>query len=161
MPAHTWSDLHDCTCKHMFTSLSLQLEGLYRGLTVINQENNFCISCIIWSWIEVILWFPGGASCKEPTYQCRRDVRDVGSTPGLGRSPGGGQVIHSSILAWRIPQTEEPGRLQSMESQTEGHNWGNLAHRDIIFFCKGSKIIHLYRVDLCPQPEMASMEALK
>ena len=29
---------------------------------------------------------------------------------------------HSSILAWRIPWTEEPGRLQSMESQRVGHN---------------------------------------
>ena len=33
--------------------------------------------------------FPGGASGKEPAYQCSR-VRDSGSTPGLGRSPGGG-----------------------------------------------------------------------
>ena len=31
-------------------------------------------------------------------------------------------VIHSSILAWRIPQTEEPGRLQSMGSQRVGHD---------------------------------------
>ena len=30
-------------------------------------------------------------------------------------------VTHSSILAWRIPWTEEPGRLQSMESQRVGH----------------------------------------
>ena len=29
----------------------------------------------------------------------------------------------SSILAWKIPWTEEPGRLQSMESQKVGHNW--------------------------------------
>ena len=29
----------------------------------------------------------------------------------------------SSILAWRIPWTEEPGGLQSMGSQTVGHNW--------------------------------------
>ena len=29
---------------------------------------------------------------------------------------------HSSILAWRIPQTEEPGRLQSMRLQTAGKN---------------------------------------
>ena len=28
----------------------------------------------------------------------------------------------SSILAWKIPWTEEPGRLQSMESQKVGHN---------------------------------------
>ena len=32
---------------------------------------------------------------------------------------------HSSILAWEIPWTEEPGRLQSMGSQTVGHNWVN------------------------------------
>ena len=30
-------------------------------------------------------------------------------------------ATHSSILAWRIPWTEEPGRLQSMESQRVGH----------------------------------------
>ena len=30
---------------------------------------------------------------------------------------------HSSILAWEIPWTEEPGKLQSMESQRVGHNW--------------------------------------
>jgi len=31
-------------------------------------------------------------------------------------------VIHSSILAWRIPWTEEPGRLQSMGLRTVGHD---------------------------------------
>ena len=30
---------------------------------------------------------------------------------GSGRSPGEGMAIHSSILAWKIPWTEEPGRL--------------------------------------------------
>ena len=42
------------------------------------------------------------------------DVRDMGSIPGLGRSPGGGNGTHSSILAGRIPWTEEPVGLQSM-----------------------------------------------
>ena len=32
-------------------------------------------------------------------------------------------AIHSSILAWKIPWMEEPGRLQSMGSQRVGHNW--------------------------------------
>ena len=32
-------------------------------------------------------------------------------------------ATHSSILAWKIPWTEEPGRLQSVGSQTVGHNW--------------------------------------
>ena len=34
-----------------------------------------------------------------------------------------GMATHCSILAWRIPWTEEPGRLQTMESQRVGHNW--------------------------------------
>ena len=32
-------------------------------------------------------------------------------------------ATHSSILAWKIPWTEEPGGLQSMGSQRVGHNW--------------------------------------
>ena len=32
-------------------------------------------------------------------------------------------ATHSSTLAWNIPQTEEPGRLQSMGSQRVGHNY--------------------------------------
>ena len=41
------------------------------------------------------------------------EVKDAGSIPGLGRSPGGGHGNPLSILAWRIPWSEEPGRLQS------------------------------------------------
>ena len=33
-----------------------------------------------------------------------------------------GKAIHSSILAWRIPWTEDPGGLQSMGSQKAGHD---------------------------------------
>ena len=45
------------------------------------------------------------------------DARDLGSIPGLGRSPGEQEMAtHSSILAWKIPQTEEPGGLQSVGS---------------------------------------------
>ena len=44
---------------------------------------------------------------------------DEGSIPGLGRSSGRGMATHSSILAWIIPWTEEPGGLQSMGSQSD------------------------------------------
>ena len=37
-------------------------------------------------------------------------------------------ATHSSILAWRIPWTGEPGRLQSMASQRVERNWSDLAH---------------------------------
>ena len=45
------------------------------------------------------------------------DIRDVGSISGLGDSLDEGMANHSSILAWRIPSTEEPGELQSIGSQ--------------------------------------------
>ena len=38
------------------------------------------------------------------------------------------KATHSSILAWRIPWTEEPGGLQSMGSQRVGHNWATNMH---------------------------------
>ena len=37
-------------------------------------------------------------------------------------------VTHSCILSWRIPWTEEPGRLQSMGSQRVRHNWATNTH---------------------------------
>ena len=43
--------------------------------------------------------FPGGSDGKEST--C--NVRDLGSIPGLGRSPEKGTATHSRILAWRMP----------------------------------------------------------
>ena len=50
------------------------------------------------------------------------DIRNVGSISGLRRSPRVGHGTQSSILAWEIPWTEEPGGLQSMASQRVGHN---------------------------------------
>jgi len=57
--------------------------------------------------------FPRGASGKEPACNAG-DIRDVGSIPGSERSLEKGMAIHSSILAWRIPWTEEPSGLQSI-----------------------------------------------
>ena len=50
------------------------------------------------------------------------NIRARGLIPGLGNSPGGGHGNHSSILAWRIPWTEETGKLQSIGSQRVGHD---------------------------------------
>ena len=64
--------------------------------------------------------FPSDSDSKESV--CNSG--DLGLIPGSGRSPGRGTgATHSSILAWRIPWTEESGRRQSMESQRVGHNW--------------------------------------
>ena len=50
-------------------------------------------------------------------------VKDLNLIPGLGRSSGGGDMAtHSSILAWRIPWTEEPGGLHSIGLQSVRHD---------------------------------------
>ena len=46
---------------------------------------------------------------------------DTGSIPGLGR-PEKEMAAHSSILAWKIPWTEEPGELQPTGLQRAGHD---------------------------------------
>ena len=68
---------------------------------------------------QVFLGFPGGSDGKEPA--C--NAGDLGLIPGLGRSLEESMATHSSILAWRIPWTEEPGGLQSTGSQRVGHVW--------------------------------------
>ena len=61
------------------------------------------------------------------------DIREVDLIPRWGRSHGGDLAIHSSILAWRIPWTEEPGRLQCIGSQRVRYNCSDLAHMHLIF----------------------------
>ena len=50
------------------------------------------------------------------------DLGDVGLILEWGRAPAEGDATHSSILAWRIPWTEEPTRLQFIGSQRVGHD---------------------------------------
>ena len=89
----------------------------------------FSQKCIFLQKIRLYVYvgFPGGASGKESTCNTG-DIRDTSSIPGSRRGPQGGMATQSSILAWRIPWTEEPGRLSSMGLQRVGHNWSNLAH---------------------------------
>ena len=61
--------------------------------------------------------FPGGTSGKESACQCRRHER-LGFDPWLGKIPLEEEMVtHSSVLAWRILWTEEPGGLQRMGSK--------------------------------------------
>ena len=54
---------------------------------------------------------------RLPTMQETR-VQSLGQEDPLEKE----MATHSSILAWKIPWTEEPGRLQSMGSERVGHN---------------------------------------
>ena len=63
----------------------------------------------------VVSGFPGG---KESACQCRRrGVRSMSWEDPLKE----GMAAHSSILAWEIPWTEEPGGLRSVGLQGVGH----------------------------------------
>ena len=62
--------------------------------------------------------FPGGSDGKESA--CNSG--DLGSIPGLEDPLGKGMATHSSIIAWRIPWTEEPGVLQNMGSGRVKYN---------------------------------------
>ena len=52
----------------------------------------------------------------------RKDVRDMVQSLGWEDPLQEGMATHSSILAWRVLWTEEPGGLQSIGSQRAGHN---------------------------------------
>ena len=69
----------------------------------------------------------GLISGKEPTYQCSKQETWVWSL-GLEDPLEESVATHCSILAWVIPWTEEPGGLQSMGLQGEGHDWSDLAY---------------------------------
>ena len=61
--------------------------------------------------------FPGGSGGKESACS----AGDLGSIPGLGRFPGGGNGNPLQYSCLEIPWTEEPGRLQSI-GQRVGHD---------------------------------------
>ena len=63
--------------------------------------------------VLIILGFPGGSVVKNLPVTQETQVQSLGWEDSLERE----MAAHSSILAWEIPQTEEPGRLQSMGSQ--------------------------------------------
>ena len=83
--------------------------------------------------------FLGGSVDQETA--C--NVGDPGLIPGLGRSLEKEMETHFSMLAWKIPWTEELGGLQSMGSQRVGHDWVTNTH-----LLNKSLLNHFSRVQL-------------
>ena len=72
------------------------------------------------------------------------DIRHMGSIPGSGRSPGGGNGHPLQYSCLENSMTKEPDGLQSIGSQRAGHNWSNLVcmHVDTCVHmgtCEGAK----------------------
>ena len=84
--------------------------------------NHCMISChLSFKCAQVIInrGFLGGSDGKESEY----NAEDPGFIPGSGRSPGERNGYPLQYSFWEILWTEEPGWLQSMESQSVGQNW--------------------------------------
>ena len=75
---------------------------------------------------------PGGTSGKK---NLPANAGDTGSVSEVGRSPGVWNDIHSSILAWIIPWTEEPGRLHSPWGRKDSDTieWLSYIHNGTIY----------------------------
>ena len=67
---------------------------------------------------ETTTGFPGGSVVKIPLAAQEMGVQSLGWAESLEEEMG----THSSILAWKFPWTEEPGRLQSTGSPRVGHD---------------------------------------
>ena len=74
---------------------------------------------------------PSGPNGKECTCQCRKYKRHKFNLCIEKNLLEEGMESHFSILARRIQWTEEPGGLQSIGSQRVGHDWNDLAGRDV------------------------------
>ena len=68
--------------------------------------------------LETLEGFPGGSAVKNLPAIQETWVRSLGGEDPLEED----MATHASILAWRISGTEEPGGLESIGSQTVGHN---------------------------------------
>ena len=109
----------------MFVTRSLFIEAceavrdtrlMHRSESLYNWEckMTICHKCLLKRICIDTCCSPGGASGKQPTCQCRR-LKRCWFDPWVEKTPlEKGMATHSSILAWRIPWTEEPGGLQSM-----------------------------------------------
>ena len=85
-------------------------------------KNEIISFAVPWMDLEIIMGFQGGASGEERTCQRRRYKRHK-SHPWVRKIPLEKETAtQSSILAWRIPWTEEPGELQSIGSHRVGHD---------------------------------------
>ena len=92
------------------------------------QRSFFCFLfffSVLWFSFYSLLFggLPGCASSKESTCQCRK-LRVWSLSQEYPQEEK--MATHSSILAWRILWTEEPGGLQSMGSQRVRHSWAHM-----------------------------------
>ena len=90
----------------------------HEKLIWLHRNTSFCrpLWCLRWVKNLPVIWETQVQSlgCKDPLEK--------------------GMATHSSILAWRIPWTEEPGRLQSRGPQRVKHDWASNTHTHFLLY---------------------------
>ena len=81
----------------------------------LSHDESPVILCYAPSWTSQVVLILKNLPDKA------RDIKDADLIPRSGSSPEEELATHFSILAWRIPRTEEPSGLPSVESQRVGH----------------------------------------
>ena len=144
---HDWNDLAIFHCVYVpqlsypfvywWTSRLLPCPGCYKqccdehwGTCVSLNSSFLCVYAQQWDWW--VIWqfyfqfFKESPHCSPKRLSTMREtrVRSLGWEDPLEKE----MAIHSSTIAWKIPGTEELGRLQSMGSQRVGHNWATSLH---------------------------------
>ena len=116
----TWINLSECSKKYEEVCVPCKcspkcISQQWRALIIKQRE---------WLVLWYKLGFPGGTVVKNlPANEGDIRLQSLGWEDPLEE----GMATHSSILAWRIPGTEESGGLQSLGSQRVRHNWSDLA----------------------------------
>ena len=96
--------------------LVIDREGWQAAVRGVTDSSDMTATELNWTELRVSLVTQ---MVKKPPTMLETWVWSLGWEDPLEK----GMATHSSILALRIPWTEEPGRLQSMGSQRVGHDW--------------------------------------
>ena len=87
--------------------------------------------------------FPSGSVVKNPPTNAGDKVQSLSQEDPLEKE----MATHSSILAWRIPGTGEPGGLQSMESQRDRHDLATERKHEAYLYRKLKRFIGKIKIN--------------
>ena len=124
-------------CKNLIRTCFITLSGSYlKGHKYILGEGNG--KPLQYSCLENPV--DSGGLLSIGSHRVRHDWSDLACMHALEKE----MAAHSSVLAWRIPGTEEPGGLPSMGLRRVGHNWNDLTAAANISYLLNSKILQFY-----------------
>ena len=109
------------------TAGNLAQSSVAHGLFLWDSSGNVGQIFLPPSQVQGLLGFPGGSDSKESPVMQETSVPPLGWEDPLEKA----MATHSSILAWEIPWTEEPGGLESMGSQRVRHNCATFTQRGL------------------------------